>query len=163
MKSENGVTTYLAVNTVDGLTKKRDGTPPMAKEFIGDPQVTFDMYVNGRVDFFVQQQVKIKASGSVVNDIYRVKVPKRGAISVKRYPKPVGLTDTFGPKAPPIWPSAREVPQDVLDAIESAIPSIWGQLDGPKRNSLVGALNKLKIDFDIALKPKPSSRTFMLS
>jgi hypothetical protein len=144
--SANGVSRYIAADAKRYSHKPEIGTPPLAQEFIGTPSVVVDVYPSGRVNFFVQQEVKLLARKVVLNDIYRVKVPKLGSPTVKHYPKPVGLTNSAGPGAPILWRADKDIPERVRDILSSVADDLVANAKIGQDNAIKAALQKLGIE-----------------
>lgn len=142
-QSMNGITRYIAVGTTPSVNKPQN-VPPLAQQFVGEPKVTADVFPSGRVNFYVVQEALLKPRNVKVNDIHKVTVSQHSKPRVRRYPKPIGLTDKSGPGAPFVWPRSKEISSEVLSAIEAAAPELLkaGEKNTP---AIAKALNKLGI------------------
>lgn len=161
----NGISRYVAVGFQPTNAPQRVDTPPGAKEFIGEPTVSCDVLPSGRVHFYVVQPVMMRARGIVVNQIFRATVPKHGRAFVKEYPKPIGRTDSVGPGAPWLWPSSREVPEEVAKLLDQAKGDLLVKANSREANIIQNALTKLGVGLGASKMsvPESSAGTLTLS
>ncbi|MFN8015688.1 MAG: hypothetical protein U0R17_03640 [Acidimicrobiia bacterium] len=127
--------------------KATANVPPGAIKLLGDPKVTVVTPNGAQVHFYVVTPTLLRARGVVVNDIYKVSVLHISAPRVRRYPKPVSLTEKHGPGAPILWKSSKDIPDYVKDALRDSLENgLLDRVEPYRRPNVVKALSRLGID-----------------